>query len=222
MNSAQLAPRTSKLIKRVRVFQSSPRSFVHASIAGRVDPLSSTHLTQCGSIRIIAAAAQGSPGSQAGQRDPEAGIGFFRAGTRPAAPLIVGFIDEYRQVYGVESICDVLTEHGIQIAPRTYRKARRRPPSARDVTDAYLENALRDLQGKPEQMYQRRKMTRYLRRQGDVAFCTVDRIMRRLGLDGVVRGRKQRTTIPAKDGNRAVDRLNHDFTRDRAELALGR
>jgi putative transposase len=53
----------------------------------------------------------------------------------------------------------VLTEHGIQIAPRTYRKARRRPPSARDVTDAYLENALRELRGTPEQMYGRRKMT---------------------------------------------------------------
>lgn len=107
----------------------------------------------------------------------------------------------------------MLTEHGIQIAPRTYRKARRRPPSARDVTDAYLENALRDLRGKPELMYGRRKMTRYLRRQGhDVAFCTVDRIMRRLGLGGVVRGRKQRTTIPAKNGIRAADRLNRDFT----------
>ncbi|WP_143466745.1 IS3 family transposase [Lentzea kentuckyensis] len=127
--------------------------------------------------------------------------------------MIVGFIDEYRQVYGVQSICDVLTEHGIQIAPRTYRKARRRPPSAQDVTDAYVENALRDLRGKPEQMYGRRKMTHYLRRQGhDVAFCTVDRIMRRLGLNGVVRGRKQRTTIPVKDGIRAADRLNRDFT----------
>nr|WP_281252518.1 IS3 family transposase [Lentzea kentuckyensis] len=122
-------------------------------------------------------------------------------------------MDEYRQVYGVQSICDVLTEHGIQIAPRTYRKARRRPPSAQDVTDAYVENALRDLRGKPEQMYGRRKMTHYLRRQGhDVAFCTVDRIMRRLGLNGVVRGRKQRTTIPVKDGIRAADRLNRDFT----------
>lgn len=107
----------------------------------------------------------------------------------------------------------MLTEQGIQIAPRTYRKARRRPPSARDVTDACLENALRALRGKPEQMYGRRKMTRYLRRHGhDVAFCTVDRIMRRLGLTGVVRGRKQRTTIPAKNGIRAADRLNRDFT----------
>ncbi|WP_338760892.1 hypothetical protein V7968_32600 [Nocardia vulneris] len=79
--------------------------------------------------------------------------------------MIVGFIDEYRRVYGVESICAALTEHGVEIAPRTYRKARFRPPAARDVADAYLENALRDLQGSPEQMYGRRKMTRYLRRR---------------------------------------------------------
>ncbi|MBF6074788.1 hypothetical protein ACWDSF_14035 [Nocardia beijingensis] len=104
--------------------------------------------------------------SQAGQRDPEAGVGFLRAGTRPARPVIVGFIDEYRRVYGVESICRALRAHGVQIAPRTYRKARRRPPSARDIADAHVENALRDLEGRPEQMYGRRKMTRYLRRQG--------------------------------------------------------
>lgn len=69
------------------------------------------------------------------------------------------------------------------------------------------------MRGKPEEMYGRRKMTRYLRRQGhEVAFCTVDRIMRELGLNGVVQGHKQRTTITAKDGIRAGDKLNRDFT----------
>ncbi|MEA3531984.1 IS3 family transposase [Nocardia sp. CDC192] len=62
-------------------------------------------------------------------------------------------------------------------------------------------------------MYGRRKMTRHLRRQGrDLALCTVDRIMRELGLNDVVQGRKHRTTIPAKDGVRATDKLNPDFT----------
>jgi putative transposase len=51
--------------------------------------------------------------------------------------LIVGFIDEYRQVYGVELIWRALTEHGVQIAPRTYRKAHPWPPSDRDIADAY-------------------------------------------------------------------------------------
>jgi putative transposase len=118
-------------------------------------------------------------------------------------------------VYGVESICAVLTEHGVTIAPRTYRKARYRPPSDRDLADAYLEHTLRELAGQPEEIYGRRKMTRYLRRGGHrVAFCTVDRIMRELGLNGLVRGRCHRTTIPAKDGIRAGDRLNRDFTAD--------
>ncbi|GAJ86591.1 putative transposase [Nocardia brasiliensis NBRC 14402] len=127
--------------------------------------------------------------------------------------MIVGFIDEYRQVYGVESICGALSAHGIQFSPRTYRKARRRPASARDIADAHVENVLRDLTGSPEHMYGRRKMTRYLRRRGhQVAFCTVDRIMRELGLNGVVRGRRHRTTIPDKDGIRAGDKLNRDFT----------
>jgi putative transposase len=116
-------------------------------------------------------------------------------------------------VYGVESISAVLTEHGVTIAPRTYRKARYRPPSDRDLADAYLEHALRELSGQPEEIYGRRKMTRYLGRQGHpAAFCTVDRIMREMGLNGLVRGRRHRTTVPAKDGIRTGDRLNRDFT----------
>jgi putative transposase len=123
-------------------------------------------------------------------------------------------------VYGVESICTVLTEHGVTIAPRTYRKARSRPPSNRDLADAYLEHALREVSGQREEIYGRRKMTRYLRRQGhEVAFCTVDRIMREMGLNGLVRGRRLRTTIRAKDGVRAGDQLNRDFTAQAPNLA---
>ena len=56
-------------------------------------------------------------------------------------------------------------------------------------------------------------MTHWLRRQGhDVAFCTVDRLMRDLGMNGVRRGKQLRTTIPAKDGHRAGDLLDRDFT----------
>jgi putative transposase len=76
-----------------------------------------------------------------------------------------------------------------------------------------VEHALRAVRTRPEAMYGRRKMTRWLRRQGHpVAFCTTDRLMRRLGLNGAVRGRKVRTTIPAKAAVRAGDRLQRDFT----------
>jgi transposase InsO family protein len=114
--------------------------------------------------------------------------------------------------FRVESICRVLTEHGVQVAPRTYRNWKTAAPSDRTVTDAALTDALRATVGTPEGMYGRRKMTAYLRRQGyRVAGCTVDRLMRDEGLCGVVRGRKHRTTIPGKDARRAPDLLDRDF-----------
>src|SRR5689334_9374722 len=116
--------------------------------------------------------------------------------------------------YRVESICRVLTEHGVQVAPRTYRNWKTAKPSARTVTDARLTDALQATVGTPEAMYGRRKMTAHLRRQGHrVAACTVDRLMRDEGLSGVIRGRKHQTTIAGgKDARRAADLLDRDFT----------
>jgi putative transposase len=115
--------------------------------------------------------------------------------------------------YRVESVCRVLCEHGVQVAPRTCRNWKTAAPSARTVTDAALTDALRATVGTPEGMYGRRKMTAYLRRRGHrVARCTVDRLMRDEGLSGVVRGRRHRTTIPGKDARRAPDLLDRDFT----------
>jgi transposase InsO family protein len=117
--------------------------------------------------------------------------------------------------HAVESTCRVLTEHGCRVAARTYRSWRQanRPIAARTVSDAVLSDALIDVQGTPEGLYGRRKMTHWLRRQGhDVAFCTTDRLMRDLGMNGVRRGKGARTTIPAKDGKRAGDLLDRDFT----------
>lgn len=116
--------------------------------------------------------------------------------------------------FRVESVCRVLTVHGVQVAPCTYRNWKTAAPSERTVTDAGLADALRATVGTPEGMYGRRKMTAYLQRQGHrVAVCTVDRLMRDEGLSGVVRGRKHRTTIPGgKDARRAPDLLDRDFT----------
>lgn len=85
----------------------------------------------------------------------------------PAAAQIVQFIDQMRaQNYWVESICRVLTEHGMQVAPRAYRNRKSAPPSARPISDAYLIAALRETVGEPEERYGRRKMFRHLRRKG--------------------------------------------------------
>jgi putative transposase len=91
----------------------------------------------------------------------------------------------------------MLTEHGVQVAPRTYRNWKNARPSDRAVTDAYLTDALRATANTPEGMYGRRKMTAHLRRRGHrVAACTIDRLMRDEGLSGLVRGGNHRTTAP--------------------------
>ena len=123
--------------------------------------------------------------------------------------------------HGVESTCDVLRSQGVAVAPRSYRAWRRRPPSNRVVDDAAIIDVFRQLRQRdgrglqrPEVRYGRRKMTTRLTRSGfpDVSKHTVDRLMRDEGMAGVTRGRAARTTIPGKDGKRAGDLLNRDFT----------
>ncbi len=129
--------------------------------------------------------------------------------------------------YAVEPILRVLCQQGLQIAARTYR-AWKRPAriAARTVTDALVEDQIRDLawtvnpvtgliQMTPEGLYGRRKWVALLRRQPGLAGASrgaVDRAMRTLGLEGVRRVKKLRTTIPNPDGKRAGDLLNRDFT----------
>ena len=123
--------------------------------------------------------------------------------------------------HGVELICDVLREQGVRVTPRSYRAWRKRPPSNRTIDDAAVVAILhrlreRDAKGrqKPEVLYGRRKMTAWLARNGfdEISKHTIDRLMRDERMNGLVRGRKIRTTIPGKDGNRAGDLLNRDFT----------
>ncbi len=136
----------------------------------------------------------------------------------------MGFIDSLREKgFAVESICRVLREQGCQIAARTYRAWRTAVPSARSVSDAHTIGAVREtawtttVGGRrtltPEGLYGRRKMTAHLRRSGlEVTPGSVDRAMSALGLVGVTRVKKVRTTIPAADGRRAGDLVNRDFT----------
>ena len=129
--------------------------------------------------------------------------------------------------YAVEPILRVLRQQGLTIAARTYR-AWKSPVriAARTVTDALVEDKIRDLawtinpatgqvQMTPEGLYGRRKWVALLRRQEGLAGTSrgaVDRAMRTLGLEGIRRVKKVRTTIPGPDGKRAGDLLNRDFT----------
>ncbi|GAB3125159.1 hypothetical protein GCM10027056_20090 [Glaciibacter psychrotolerans] len=116
----------------------------------------------------------------------------------------------------------------MQVAPRSYRAWKKRPPAARTIDDAAVVDVLRGLRErdqkgpqKPEVLYGRRKMTAWLARQGfdGISKHTVDRLMRQEGMNGLVRGRRTRTTIPGKDGLRAVDLLNRDFSSPRPNHA---
>ena len=125
---------------------------------------------------------------------------------------MVSFIDDHRDTYGVEPICAVLP-----IAPSTYyeHKARDRDPTRlppRQQRDATLRGEISRVWDENFQVYGVRKVWRQLLREDVVvARCTVSRLMRDLGLRGVVRGRRCKTTIPDAALDRPADRVNRDF-----------
>lgn len=117
------------------------------------------------------------------------------------------FVDAHRDRFGVEPICRVL-----QAAPSTYYAARQRPPSARQVRDDALKVKIRHVHAAHFGVYGARKLWRQLLREGiPVARCTVERLMRELGLTGAVRGKTRRTTVPAESVDRPVDLVERDF-----------
>jgi transposase InsO family protein len=125
---------------------------------------------------------------------------------------MIAFVDDHRDVYGVEPICKVLP-----IAPSTYheRQAQRRDPSRLSA------RARRDLELKPQiarvfaenfAVYGVRKVWRQMRReQISLARCTVERLMRQMGLRGVIRGKPVRTTISDKAAPCPRDHVNRQF-----------
>ncbi len=124
------------------------------------------------------------------------------------------FIDEHKQVFGVEPICRTLTKHGWPIAASTYRAAVRRLPSARARRDGWLAEQIRRVHQANYGVYGARKVWLALNREGiPVARCTVERLMRSLGLRGAVRGKTRRTTtIADPTAARAPDLVDRDFT----------
>jgi putative transposase len=125
---------------------------------------------------------------------------------------MTSFIDQYRSAYGVEPICKVLP-----IAPSTYHEhaARRRElgrMSARARRDAALMPEIRRVFEDNFGVYGVRKVWRQMLREGnDVARCTVARLMRKMGLQGVIRGKRVRTTVPDKAVPCPLDHVNRQF-----------
>ena len=126
------------------------------------------------------------------------------------------FIDGHRATHGVEPICKVL-----QIAPSGYRRyaAQQRDPDKRcdrAKRDEVLVPQIEQVWQSNMQVYGADKVWRQLAREGTaVARCTVERLMKRQGLRGVVRGKVVRTTISDSKALRPLDKVNRQFKADR-------
>jgi putative transposase len=121
------------------------------------------------------------------------------------------YIDEHRDRYGVEPICAVLP-----IAPSTYYEARDRRPSARSIRDADLKVHIARIHAENLGVYGARKVWRQLNRERiPAARCTVERLMREMGLRGVVRGKTRRTTVPDTTAPRPADLVDRRFVATR-------
>jgi transposase InsO family protein len=129
---------------------------------------------------------------------------------------MVAFIDDHRHAYGVEPICEVLP-----IAPSTYyeRKAREADPQRcprRVQRDRVLREQIDRVWKANFRVYGARKVWRQLGRERiAVARCTVERLMRQMGLAGAVRGRKFKTTVPDTSASRPADLVKRAFAATR-------
>ncbi|MEE8375621.1 MAG: IS3 family transposase [Acidimicrobiia bacterium] len=134
--------------------------------------------------------------------------GFLRGGARPPTEMMVTYIDTHRSEFGVEPICRVL-----QVAPSTYYAAKSRLPSARAIRDGLMMPILLALWIANFKVYGAHKLWKAARRGGhDIGRDQVARLMKTLGIEGVRRGRRIRTTRPDDQAARPGDLVGRDFT----------
>ena len=137
---------------------------------------------------------------------------FRGGGARPPVPQMIAFIDDHRGVFGVGPICRVLG-----IAPSTYYafKAVERDPdlaSDRARQDQLDMAAIKQAFDSSRGRYGARKVWHQLRRSGhDIARCTVERLMKQIGIRGAVRGKAMKTTIPDTSAPCPRDKVNRTF-----------
>jgi putative transposase len=121
---------------------------------------------------------------------------------------VTRFIDAYRDRFGVEPICRAL-----EVAPSIYYAHKSRPPSARAIRDTQLKVEIKRVYKDNFEVYGAEKIWRQLAREGiQTGRDHVARLMRELGIRGVVRGKPRRTTIPTLADQRPADLVNRQFT----------
>ncbi|HCL8079430.1 TPA: IS3 family transposase [Escherichia coli] len=142
---------------------------------------------------------------------------FGEGGVRPPLEKVMPLLDKLREQYGVGPVCSEL-----HIAPSTYyhcQQQRHHPDkrSARAQRDDWLKKEIQRVYDENHKVYGVRKVWRQLLREGiRVARCTVARLMAVMGLAGVLRGKKVRTTISRK-AVAAGDRVNRQFVAERPD-----
>ncbi|EPF7321366.1 IS3-like element IS1203 family transposase, partial [Escherichia coli] len=142
---------------------------------------------------------------------------FCEGGVRPPLEKMMPLLDKLREQYGVGPVCSEL-----HIAPSTYyhcQQQRHHPDkrSARAQHDDWLKKEIQRVYDENHQVYGVRKVWRQLLREGiRVARCTVARLMAVMGLAGVLRGKKVRTTVSRK-AVAAGDRVNRQFVAERPD-----
>ncbi len=110
----------------------------------------------------------------------------------------------------------MLSQHDVKIAPSTYYDARRRGPSPRGVSDERWKSIVLATWQKQRKLLGARKLWLRLRRDGhDIARCTVERLMRELGIAGVIRGRRKRPVDADPRETRPADLVDRHFARFR-------
>jgi putative transposase len=124
---------------------------------------------------------------------------------------VSAFVEGNKERFGVEPICRAL-----RVAPSTHYARRGRAPSRRALRDEALKEGIRRVHAENFGVYGVRKVWRALHREGaGVARCTVERLMREMGLAGVRRGKRRRTTIPDRAAPRPADLVQRRFAASR-------
>ncbi|MFA3697624.1 IS3 family transposase [Acinetobacter baumannii] len=141
---------------------------------------------------------------------------FFRpGGARPPTQIMVDFIHNNKELYGVEAICRILP-----IAPSTYYRTldlceNPEHRAKRDLHDLHHAEEIKRIWKESSGRYGVRKVWQKLKREGYIiASCTVARLMKKLGIQGVWRGKNKQTTRSRDDQKRADDLVKRNFTAD--------
>jgi len=121
---------------------------------------------------------------------------------------MITFIDQHEHEFGVEPIC-----RSLQVAPSSYYAAKSQPPSARSISGAARTVEVERVHRTNYGVHGARKVHAQLLREGHlIARCTVERLMRANGLQGVSKRKGPKTTVPGPVGDRPSDLVQRAFT----------